>query len=63
MGGQYGNESYRNNMEGWGLDSYDQWQALVFTVMNHQVLKDGGNFLSSLTTVSFPRKCLFHGLS
>jgi hypothetical protein len=34
----------------------DQWRALVNTVMNLQVPKNAGKFLSSCTIVSFSRR-------
>jgi hypothetical protein len=34
----------------------DQWRALVKTVLNLQVPKNAGKFLSGCTTVSIPRR-------
>ena len=41
----------------------DTWQALVYKVMNLQVLQKVWNFLSSGEPVSFSRRTLLHGVS
>jgi len=38
------------------------WWAFVDTVMNLQVPKNAGNFLSSLEPVSFSRRTLLNGV-
>ena len=39
------------------------WQALVNAVMNLQVPKNAGNFLTGLESVSFSRRIVLHGVS
>jgi hypothetical protein len=41
----------------------DHWWALVNTVVNLQVPKNVGKFLSSCTTGDFSRRARFHGVS
>jgi hypothetical protein len=41
----------------------DRWQALVTAVMNFQVPRNAGNFLTSWKPVSFSRKTLLHRVS
>jgi hypothetical protein len=41
----------------------DRWRALVNTVMNLQVPKNVGNFLTSCKLVSFSRRIVLHGVS
>ena len=55
--------------EGGGMDWTDlaqdrvRWQALGNVVMNLQVPKNGGNFLTSWELLSFSRRTLLHGIS
>jgi hypothetical protein len=41
----------------------DQWRNLENTVMNLQVLQNGGKFLNSCTTGSFSTKAQLHEVS
>jgi len=41
----------------------DRWQMLVSAVMNLQVPRNAGNFLTSCRPVSFSRRTLHHGVS
>jgi hypothetical protein len=55
---------------GWGgmdwnrlAQDMDKWRALVNTVMNLQILRKVGKFLSSWTTSGFSLRTQFHGVS
>ena len=41
----------------------DRWRTLVSAVMNHRVLWNAGNFLTSCKPVSFSRSTLHHGVN
>ena len=41
----------------------DRWRTLVSAVMNLQVPRNAGNFLTSCKPVSFSRRTLHHGVS
>jgi hypothetical protein len=41
----------------------DQWKALVTTVMNFQVPKNGGKFLNSCIIGGFSRRAQLHAVS
>jgi hypothetical protein len=41
----------------------DRWRAIVNMVMNLQVPKNAGNFLTTCKPVSFSRRTLLHGIS
>jgi len=41
----------------------DKWRALVSAVINLQVSKNAGNFLTSCKSVSFSRRTLLFGVS
>jgi hypothetical protein len=41
----------------------DQWQLLVNTLINRRVPYKAGNLLTSLATISFPRRSLLYDVS
>jgi hypothetical protein len=41
----------------------DQWRALVNTIMDFQVPRKGGKFMSSCTTGDLSRRAQVHGVS
>jgi hypothetical protein len=59
----------RTEIEWGGMDwidlgqDWDQWRALVNTVMNHRIPENVRKFLSSCATGGFSRRTQFHGVS
>jgi hypothetical protein len=45
-----------------GMDWFE-WRAILNVVMNLQVKKNAGNFLTSYKPVSFSRRTVLHGVS